>query len=386
MCFPGLIPSCAIVQLWNLPQAWKWNGVLFDNVHHSALNPFLHGCYDPGDPHAEDPPPVRSTDHFCFARRRSTRWRAGCRPLTVYSGRSEGLIGPILEQFTAETGVPVEVRYGSTAEMAATILEEGDNSPADVYIAQDAGALGALAEAGRLAELTPETIALVPAAFASPDNVWVGLSGRARVLVYNTEMLTEEDLPASIADLANPEWAGRVGWAPTNASLQSHVTALRLLLGEDATRAWLEAMVANGTQTYENNTSVVQAVIDGEAEVGLVNHYYLFGFLADDPDVPAANYFFPDGDPGSLINIAGAGVLTTSDQPEAAEALIAWLLGETAQRYFAEETFEYPMIEGVEIDERLTPLSELQTPEIDLSDLSDLEASLELLSETGALP
>ncbi|MBL8134829.1 MAG: iron ABC transporter substrate-binding protein [Anaerolineae bacterium] len=307
-------------------------------------------------------------------------------PLVVYSGRSEGLIAPILEQFSAETGIPVEVRYGGTAEMAATLLEEGANSPADVFIAQDAGALGALAQAGLLAPLKPETVALVPAAFASPDSVWVGLSGRARVLVYNTEILGEEQLPASITDLADPAWAGRVGWAPTNASLQAHVTALRILLGEDAARAWLEAMVANATQSYDNNRAVVQAVIDGEIEVGLVNHYYLFGFLAEDPDVPAANYFFPDGDVGSLINIAGAGVLATSDQAEAAESLIVWLLGESAQTYFAEQTYEYPMIDGVAIDARLTALDEIQSPEIDLTDLSDLEATLELLSETGALP
>ncbi len=307
-------------------------------------------------------------------------------PLTVYSGRTEGLIAPILEQFTAETGVQVEVRYGNTAEMAAVILEEGDNSPADVYIAQDAGALGALALEGRLQALPSDVLERVPAEFRSDDGLWVGLSGRARVLVYNTESLTEADLPASILDLGNPEWAGRVGWAPTNASLQSHVTALRLLLGEDATRAWLEAMVANGTVTYENNGSVVQAVIDGEVEVGLVNHYYLYGFLADNPDVPAANYFFPGGDPGALINVAGAGVVGTTDQPGLAQRLILYLLGHSAQEYFSAETSEYPLVEGIAPSVELKPLAEIEVPEIDLSDLSDLQATLELMSETGALP
>lgn len=306
--------------------------------------------------------------------------------LTVYSGRSEDLIAPILEQFTAETGVQVEVRYGNTAEMAAVILEEGDNSPADVYIAQDAGALGALAQEGRLGLLPSDILSRVPAEFRSDDGLWVGLSGRARVLVYNTEKLTEADLPASIIDLANPEWAGRVGWAPTNASLQSHVTAMRLLLGDDATRAWLEAMVANGTVTYENNTSVVQAVINGEVEVGLVNHYYLYGFLADNPDVPAANYFFPGGDVGALINVAGAGVVSTSDQPGLAQRLILYLLGNTAQEYFAAETSEYPLVEGIAPSVELKPLAEIEVPAVDLSDLSDLQATLDLLSETGALP
>jgi iron(III) transport system substrate-binding protein len=306
--------------------------------------------------------------------------------LTVYSGRSEDLIAPILQQFTDETGVQVEVRYGNTAEMAAVILEEGDNSPADVYIAQDGGALGALGQEGRLMPLPSDILTRVPAEFRSNEGLWVGVSGRARVLVYNTNSLTEADLPESILDLANPEWAGRVGWAPTNGSFQAHVTALRLLLGDDAARAWLEAMVANGTVIYENNAAIVQAVIDGEVEIGLVNHYYLYGFLADNPDVAAANYFFPGGDPGALVNVAGAGVVSTSDQPGLAQRLILYLLGNTAQEYFAAETYEYPLVEGIAPSVELKPLADIQVPELDLSDLSDLQATLDLLSETGALP
>lgn len=306
--------------------------------------------------------------------------------LTVYSGRSESLIAPILQQFTDETGIQVQVRYGNTAEMAAVILEEGDNSPADVYIAQDAGALGALAQEGRLMPLPSDILARVPAEFRSDDGLWVGLSGRARVLVYNTELLTEEDLPASILDLANPEWAGRVGWAPTNASFQAHVTAMRLLLGDDAVRSWLESMVANGAIPYDGNTAVVQAVIDGEVQVGLVNHYYLYGFLADNPDVPAVNYYFPGGDPGALVNVAGAGIVSTSDHPGLAQRLILYLLGNHAQEYFATETYEYPLVAGIEPSVELRPLAEIEVPAIDLSDLSDLQSTLELLSETGAIP
>ena len=305
--------------------------------------------------------------------------------LTVYSGRSEGLIAPILEQFTAETGINVEVRYGDTAEMAATILEEGDNSPADVYIGQDAGALGALAQAGRLTTLPSDVLERVPEALRSAEDQWVGLSGRARVLVYNPSVLSEDQLPASITELAAPEWAGRVGWAPTNGSFQAHMTALRVLLGEEATRDWLTAMVANNTLPYENNRAIVQAVADGEVEVGLVNHYYLHGFLADNPDFPVRNYYFPAGDPGALINVAGAGVVNTSDNPGLAQRLILYLLGNSAQQYFADETYEYPLVPGITVNEALTPLEDIQTPDIDLSNLSDLQGMLDLLSETGAL-
>src|SRR5690606_35195454 len=179
--------------------------------------------------------------------------------------------------------------------------------------------------------------------------------------------------------------AGRVGWAPTNGSFQAHVTALRVLLGEEATREWLEAMVANGTMPYENNRAIVQAVADGEIEVGLVNHYYLHGFLADNPDFPVRNYYFPAGDPGALINVAGAGVVNTSDTPGLAQRLILYLLGTNAQQYFADETYEYPLVPGITVNEALTPLEDIQTPDIDLSNLSDLQGTLDLLSETGAL-
>lgn len=306
--------------------------------------------------------------------------------LVIYSGRTEGLIAPLLERFSAETGVQIEVRYGGTAEMAATILEEGANSPADVFIAQDAGALGALADAGRLQALPSDILERVDPRFASPDGLWVGLSGRARVLVYNPETLTTDQLPASILDLTAPEWAGRVGWAPTNASFQAHVTALRVLLGEDGARDWLAGMVANGTVPYENNRAVVQAVADGEVAVGLVNHYYRYAMQADNPTLAAANYHFPAGDPGALINVAGAGILDTSDQPGLAQRFVLYMLGASAQTYFAEQTFEYPLAAGVMPSAALPPLAGIETPAIDLSDLSDLQTTLELLRDTGALP
>jgi iron(III) transport system substrate-binding protein len=306
--------------------------------------------------------------------------------LTVYSGRSEDLIAPILEQFSQVTGVQVDVRYGSTSEMAATILEEGQNSPADVFIAQDAGALGALSTAGQLRVLSPDVLERVNAEFASDDGQWVGLSGRARVLVYNTERVSEDALPGSILELAEPEWVDRVGWAPTNGSFQAHVTALRLLVGEAETRTWLEGLIGNNAIAYDNNRAVVQAVIDGEVEIGLVNHYYLLGFLAENPDVPAANYFFPGGDPGSLINVAGAGVVTTSDTPALAERLILYLLGTDAQLYFSSQTFEYPLAAGVAANAALPAIESIENPALDLSDLSDLQTTLDLLSAVGATP
>ena len=305
--------------------------------------------------------------------------------ITVYSGRSEELVGPLLELFTEATGIEVEARYGDTAEMANLILTEGENSPADVLFAQDAGALGAVAAEGLLAELPSEVLNRVDQRFRSPSGEWVGVSGRARVVAYNTEALTEADLPDSIFEFADPEWSGRIGWAPTNASFQSFVTALRVLEGEARAREWLEGIQANEPNVYDGNGAALEAVAAGEVDVAFINHYYLFQRLAEDPDTTAANYFLTDGDPGALVNVAGAGILATAPNPDGAALLVDYLLATEAQTYFATETYEYPLIEGVDADASLPGLDEIGTPEIDLSDLSDLDGTLQLLQEVGIL-
>lgn len=309
----------------------------------------------------------------------------GAGKLTIYSGRGEDLVQPIIDRFTEVTGIETEVRYGDSAEMLLLIQEEGENSPADVYYSQGAGFLGELSANGDLAQLDDELLADVPEALRSPAGDWVGLSGRARVVVYNTGELTEDDVPDSILDLVDPEWEGRIGWAPTNASFQDFVTALRALEGEDAARSWLEGIIANGAVPYENNVAIVEAVAAGEISVGLVNHYYLYRFLAEDAEYPAANKYFADGDPGALVNIAGAGVLATTDQPEAAGALLDFLLSPEAQEYFAQETFEIPVVEGTPTAAELPTLDSLTLPEFDLNLLADLEGTIELLTDLGAL-
>ena len=306
--------------------------------------------------------------------------------LTVYSGRSESLIAPILEQFTAETGITVEARYGSTAEIALALLEEGDSSPADVFIAQDPGGLAAVELAGLFATLPEDVTGLVDGAWRSNLGGWVGLSGRARVLVYNNELLTEADLPSSVHDLTDEAWSGRVGWAPTNGSFQAFLTAMRAAEGEDAARQWLEDMIANDVVAYGNNRAIVEAVASGEVEVGLVNHYYLHAYLAEQGEAfTARNYHFPGGDIGSLISVAGAGVLNTSQNPDAAAFLLQYLLSEAGQRYFADATYEYPVVAGIEPNGDLVPLAEIQAPDVDINDLSDLEGTLNLLREVGAI-
>ena len=301
--------------------------------------------------------------------------------LTVYSGRNENLVGPLLEQFGKDTGIAIQVKYGGTAEIAATILEEGANSPADVFYAQDAGALGALQAENRLAALPDAVLNAVEPRFRSPQGQWVGTSGRARVVVYNTESVKPEELPPSILDFTDLIWKGRIGWAPTNGSFQAFVTAMRVTLGDDRTRAWLEGIKANEPMVYTSNTPTVQAAVDGEIAVGFVNHYYLFRIRAEQGNVPAENYFPPNGDLGALINVAGAGVIAGTKNQTAAEQLVAYLLSQQAQEYFATETYEYPLAHGVAAHSDLPPLAAIQTPDIDLSDLADLRGTLQLLQE-----
>lgn len=312
---------------------------------------------------------------------------AALEPVVIYSGRNENLVGPLIEQFSIETGIPVEVRYGGTAEMAVTILEEGANSPADVFFAQDAGALGELSRSGRLLSLPADIVDAVEPTLSSREGDWIGVSGRARVLSYNVAEVDPEELPETIWGLLEPEWQGRVGWAPTNGSFQAFVTALRVLEGEDRAREWLEGMIANDAQVYPNNTSIVAATASGEVLLGLVNHYYLYRFLSEEGEgFGARNYTFPVAHAGSMINIAGVGILDSSDNVAGAEEFIRYLLSPAAQQYFLDETSEYALTAlDVTTPDFLTPLAEIPTPDLDLNDLDDLQGTIELLQEVGAL-
>lgn len=307
------------------------------------------------------------------------------RSITVYSGRSAELVEPLFEQFTDATGITVNARYGDSAELAAQILEEGNNSPADVFFPQDAGALGAVAAAGRFAELDAAQLDAVPAIFRSPEGVWAGVSGRARVVVYNTENVDPDDLPDTLDGFTEPEWAGRVGWAPTNGSFQSFLTAMRVLEGDEAAGNWLEGMRANDTQVYEKNSAILAAVAAGEIDAGLTNHYYLYPYLNENPGAPIANQYATTSGVEALVNVAGVGILTTAADTSAASEFVSFLLSDTAQEYFASQTFEYPLVIGIEPDGAVPPLAAIDAPDLDLGQLSDLAGTLELLQARGVL-
>ncbi|MBA3331038.1 MAG: iron ABC transporter substrate-binding protein [Actinobacteria bacterium] len=308
------------------------------------------------------------------------------RSLTIYSGREQELVEPLFERFEKTTGIDVKVRYGGSTELAATLAEEGGNSPADVFFAQDAGTLGAAAKAGRLERLPAALLRKVPARFRDTGGRWLGTSGRARVVVYNTDVLKPADLPRTIFGFVDPRWKGKIGLAPTNASFHAFVSAMRLTVGDPRTRAWLRGIKANDPKFYEKNTPVVEAVASREIEVGFVNHYYLYLVKAERPKAPIANFFPRRGDPGALVNAAGVGVVTGNDRRAEALSFVRFLLSPWGQRFYSSgaEEAEYPLVAGFKPRKGLPPLAQIHGPAISLGQLgTKLESTLKMLSEEG---
>lgn len=304
--------------------------------------------------------------------------------LTVYSGRSEKLVADLYSQFTTDTGITVEARYGDSGELAGQLITEGEGSPADIFFSQDAGALGAVSQSQLLAALNSSTLDRVPAQYRAADGTWVGASGRVRVIVFNPELVASP--PSSVDELLDPTWKGRIGFAPTNASWQSFVTALRVIRGDEAAREWLTSFAANEPVAYEKNGAVRDAVNSGEVALGLVNHYYIYELIAAEgaDAVVAQNQYLP-GDVGGLVNVAGVGVLSSSDNQQAAQCFASYVVSDSAQQYFVGTTFEYPLVEGIAQTDGQPTLADLDPPAIDLSDLSSIATTQELLADVGLL-
>jgi iron(III) transport system substrate-binding protein len=305
--------------------------------------------------------------------------------ITLYSGRIPAAIGGAVDMYEAQADRDVQVRYGDTADLAATLIEEGDNSPADVYFAQEPGAIGAVEKAGLLAKLPQDILDRVPAQYRDPAGRWVGVTGRARVIAYN-ESVPESSLPDSPLGLTDPQWNGRVGWAPATDSLQQYVTALRLKYGDDTARQWLEGMVANDAQEYPDNVSIRDAIANGEIDVGLINPYYVAqAVAAEGPDYPV-KVDFPTKGLGSLLLLTSVGVLQSSDRKDEAFDFIRTLLSNKGQEYFTASSKEYPLAKGVAPDPAIqTPLSKIPPSPGDLTDIDQTQATIALMQDAGAL-
>jgi iron(III) transport system substrate-binding protein len=308
--------------------------------------------------------------------------------LTLYSGRGEPLVDRLIS-FIEDLypDLTVQPRYNAAADLVNQIETEGQNSPADVFFSVNAGSLGALKDRGRTMELPSEVIDAVPDQFHDPDGMWVGTSGRARTVPYNTDALSESDIPEDIFAFPETEaFRDAIACAPSYSSFQAFITAMRALNGEEETRSWLEGMLELGLDaSYADEFLVSQAVADGELRAGFANHYYIQRVLAGRPDAPISTAF-TRGDAGAIFNVAGACVLDTASSPDLGSNFIRHLLSAEAQDYFARETFEYPMVPGIDPIGRLPSIDELNPPEgLDLTQLSDLEGTVTLLRDVGML-
>jgi len=308
--------------------------------------------------------------------------------VTLYSGRNQSLVQPLIDRFTDRTGITVEIRYAGTSELAALLLEEGADSPASVFLSQDAGALGALSLEGLFAELPKDITERVIPEFTSYDGSWVGITGRARVLVYDSETLSVEELPTTADQIVGPTWSGKVAVAPVNSSFQSFVTAYRVLRGDSAADQWVSGLKASDPQIFESNGAILEAVNDGTVPLGLINHYYWdrLAFERGADNLRAQLHFTQQGDPASIVNVTGIGLLEAQSFDLDALELIRFFVSDEAQQYFVEETFEYPLVAGIAAPQGLPALDDLAISGFDLSDLATLRETQELLRKYGLIP
>ena len=304
--------------------------------------------------------------------------------LVVYAGRSKSLVEPLVEKFQKETGVKVQVRYAGTTQLALAIVQEGSRSPADVFWAQDTGALELLTEKGLFTKLPDNLVQLTLPSFRSQEQTWAATSARGRTLAYAPARISKDALPASVFDLTDPKYKGRIGWAPTNASFQAFVTGMRAEHGEEKARQWLKGMMANEPKAYPRNSPILDGIAAGEVDLGLLNHYYLRRIKAQKADFPVEQTTFANqGDIGNLLFVAGAGVLKSSEKQALGQRFIRFLLSEGSQAFFTGNVYEYPVIEGVK-DAQAAPAVEA-APDLPYSKLSDLDGTLKMMRELGLL-
>lgn len=306
--------------------------------------------------------------------------------LVVYNAQHEELLDEIVPLFEEESGLDVELRSGKDLEMANQIVEEGSDSPADVFLTENSPAMSIVDNEGLFAPVPQAALDNIPAEHVPASGTWTGFLARSTAVMYNTDSLTEADLPESILDFADPEWEGRVGFSPTGADFQAIVSAVLQLEGEGATRTWLEGLAANGV-VLQNNLVVMQSADSGEIDAGIAYHYYWYrdqqenGTDSDD----SALYFFGDQDPGAFLSVSGAGILESSENADAAEEFVTWLTSAPAQQAMADSyALEYPLNPEAELNPEVKAFDELEPPTVDIASLNGPQVT-ELMTEAGLL-
>ncbi|WP_298460491.1 extracellular solute-binding protein [uncultured Cellulomonas sp.] len=306
--------------------------------------------------------------------------------LQIYSSQHRNVTEAWTQAFTEQTGIPTQVREGQDASMGHMIVGEGDASPADVFLTENSPAMTLVERAGLLAPVDAATLATTRDGMAPSSGDWTAIAARSTVLVYNTDEIGEDELPESIMDLADPQWAGRWGAAPGGADFQAIVAGMLADQGEDRTAAWLSALAENA-EVYQNNIATMKAVNAGEVPVGIMYHYYWYRDQAADSEGSAntALHYFGNEDPGAFVSLSAGGVLASSDMPEEAQQFLAYVTSPAGQQVLVDSgSMEYAIGEGDASDPALPPLDSLGAPPVDPFAL-DSERVIALMTDAGIL-
>ena len=304
--------------------------------------------------------------------------------LTLYNGQHKEVGDNLAAAFEAKTGIHVNVRKGSSNQLASQIVEEGDRSPADVIYTEESPPLNNLGEQGFLAKIDASTLEVLPKEYVAANGTWMGVTARTRVVAFNPKLIKEEELPKSVLDFADPQWQGKVGFVPTSGAFQEQAVAIIKLHGREAAEEWLTGLRAFG-KTYTNNMVALKAVENGEVASVLVNNYYWFALEKEKGKLDSKLHYFTDGDAGGLITVSSAAALKSSKHPKEAQQLLAFMASEEGQRVITNTSAEYPMRKGMISDRGLKPFEELQPPKVTPADLGNAEEALELERDVGLL-
>lgn len=302
--------------------------------------------------------------------------------LTLYNGQHKEVGDAVAKAFEAKTGIHVNVRKGSSNQLASQVVEEGDRSPADVIYTEESPPLNKLGEQGVLAKADDTTLAVLPKDYVAADGTWIGVTARVRVVAFNPKLIDEKDLPKSVMEFSDPKWQGKVGFVPTSGAFQEQAVAIIKVHGMEAAEEWLTGLRAFG-KTYSNNMVALKAVENGEVATVLVNNYYWFALQREKGQLDSKLHYFTGGDVGGLITVSSAAVLKSSKHPKEAQQLLAYMASEEGQRVITQTTAEYPLHKGMQSDRGLKPFSELQAPNVTPADLGNAEEALDLEREVG---
>lgn len=302
--------------------------------------------------------------------------------LTLYNGQHKEIGEAIAKAYEAKTGIHVNVRKGSSNQLASQVMEEGERSPADLIYTEESPPLNNLGEKGFLAKTDDSTLNMLPPEYVAKDGSWIGVTARVRVVAYNPKLIDEKDLPDTVLEFAEPQWQGKVGFVPTSGAFQEQAVAIIKLHGREAAEEWLTGLRAFG-KTYTNNMVALKAVENGEIATVLVNNYYWFALQREKGQLDSKLHYFSNGDAGGLITISSAAVLKSSKHPREAQALLAYMASEEGQRVITHTTAEYPLHKGMVSDRGLKPFDELQAPAITPADIGNAEDALDMERDVG---